>query len=794
MTRTGFVPRTIAVLALALAVTPAAMAKFPLEVFSCRKGITTYSGKLLTRSLRAIQKCNDKALLSPSACTPPAPPATIAALEAKFLGGIAKACATTPDQFLGPGYLDYPGPCSDGTPGDDFTLADLQNCLLTSHEDVISRLIDVEYNSGAPLDDKKRSCQKTIAKSGGKLVTAKLKAIQTCIHNDQTLTAACRTDPTAMTRIAEAESKARADIVGRCTASDVSALGICSDPACAFICATCDPACVAECVIVSHGDTISNLDANVDDLIDFEYPAPSLPTCGDGRRNRWDEECDGSDDVSCPGSCGAAGSAFACLCLGKPRERVVEHADTDLDTGWTGLAHDFSIVEGGGYVVDLYDCDGPTGPDTLCTVGPSCSGVPHPPCSNDAQCASSGLGTCRKELTAVGPHCRFDVQHACTCTSNSATAQLTCADQTNCPGAGNFCIQQFHTPPLPLSAGGVPVCIVNVFTEDVVGTKDLATGSSAIRLRQKSIVQMTGTPSQPCPVCGGFCKAAAGDLGGRHNCVTSADCADTASQICVTDHLCSFGPNQGQGCRPDPPFGGPTPLFGNPSVDCPPTLSSPGVLDIVFDPQTTDTVSLQPSFQCSEPVFGGKACAGGSKQGADCTSASECPGGSCSHQCFCPSVGGVRQQPNGCGAACVGGPFDADACTDDSDCPGGFCHLADCRPDPTAPAAVQPYEGGCTVTVEGQCSVSTYRGCFSDADCASPTCLTCEPNETCQVKPKDCYINSGITRVGVASTTDPVQSAIFCIPATGQSAVDSTAGLPGPGTIRESTTVIDTGF
>jgi len=338
------------------------------------------------------------------------------------------------------------------------------------------------------------------------------------------------------------------------------------------------------------------------------------------------------------------------------------------------------------------------------------------------------------------------------------------------------------------------VCVVNVFTEDLSGTKDLATGSMAIHLRQKSIVQMGGTPAQPCPVCGGFCKASPGDLGGRHNCTTNADCADTTSHLCVPDFLCSFGPNQGQPCRPDPPYGGPTPLYGNPSIDCPPTLSAPGILDIVFDPQSTETVSLAPSYQCNESAFSGKTCVGGGNQSASCTAASECPGGTCNDQCFCPAIGGVREQPNGCDAACVGGVNDAEPCTVDSECVGGFCHLADCRSDLTAPAALQPNEGGCTATIQGRCSHSSYQSCLTDADCAPPTCNRCNGGETCHFFAKDCYINSGITRTGVASTTDPVLSAIFCIGGTGQSAVDSTAGLPGAGAIRQPSTVIDTGF
>jgi len=166
----------------------------------------------------------------------------------------------------------------------------------------------------------------------------------------------------------------------------------------------------------------------------------------------------------------------------------------------------------------------------------------------------------------------------------------------------------------------------------------------------------------------------------------------------------------------------------------------------------------------------------------------------CSDQCFCPALGGVREQPNGCDAACVGGVNDAEPCTVDSECVGGFCHLADCRPDLTAPAALQPNEGGCTATIQGRCSHTSYQSCLSDADCAPPTCNRCNGGETCQFFAKDCYINSGISRTGVASTTDPVLSAIFCIGGTGQSAVDSTAGLPGAGAIRQPSTVIDTGF
>lgn len=798
---TGFIQGTISVVALVFTTAPGASAKIPIEVQPCRKGIASSSRSFVQRSLSAIQKCNNAARLSPNGCPSPGAAPIVTMLEQRLRDGLSRSCGSIPAILLGPGYLNYPGPCSDATPSDGFTLADLQECFVTSHDASVNHLIDVEYSTSNQMDNPTYACQKAISQIGGKFVVAELKALQKCRNavDRGTLTIlpeACATDDAkTVAKITAARSSVRVGIGAKCTPTAVATLGVCSNPACASFCGTCDPSCVAECILATHGDAANTLATDVNDLIDFEYPPPPPPpTCGDGSRNQTAEECDGADDGNCPGQCGTQASAFPCLCLNTPRERVIEHANTDLDTGWTGLAHDFNIVEGGGYFLDLFDCDGPQGPDTLCTVGPSCSGAPHPPCSNNAQCSTLSLGTCRKTAIAVGPHCNLDIQQTCTCDLNSTTAQPACIDQTNCPGTGNFCMQQFHTPPLPLSAGGVPVCVVNVFTEDVVGTRDLATGATALRLRQKSIVQMTGTPAQPCPVCGGFCKAAPGDLGNRHNCTTNADCADTPMQACETSHVCSFGPNQGLACRPDPPFGGPTPLFGNPSIDCPPTLSSAGILDIVFNPQTTETVSLQPSIACSEAAFSGKTCVGGGNQGANCTTGSQCPGGTCSFQCFCPVGVGVREQPNGCDAACVGGLHDAESCTFDSECIGGFCHLADCRADPSAPPASQPNEGGCTATVEGRCSFSSYQGCLSDADCSPANCALCKAGETCSVVAKDCYINSGITRSGVASQTDPVLSAIFCIAGTGQSAVDSTAGLPGPGAIRQTSTVVDTGF
>lgn len=779
------IPGAVMAVAIALVSSLHAEAALNPAVQPCRVAVAKYSGKFVAKRMKAFQKCREIDFRSAGACTPAILAPKIAALEQKLRDGIASRCGSLSTVFLGAGFLDFPGKCADTNPVDGFTLTDLQDCMVTSHGDAVDTLIDVEYRT-APADAVAERCQKGIGKNAAKFVGAKLKAVQRCrTYVDRGKIAiagsTCATaDAKTAALIAKAASKARAGIVKVCTAAEVDALDTCSGPACAPFCATCDPNCVADCVLATHGTQVDDPSVAFSDLIDFEYATP--PACGDGMINHLDEECENAD-AACPGQCGAPTSWFPCLCLTKPRQRVIEHVTGDLDNGWRGDSHDAAVVEGGGYVVDLYDCDGPAGPDTLCTVGPSCSVAPNPPCSNDAQCSLVGLGTCRKERTAVGPHCHLDVQQ-------------TCGGNGDCPGVGNFCVQQFHGPPLPLAAGGVSVCAVNVFTDDVVGTTDLVTGSTATRIRQDTVTFLGPTQSQPCPVCGGFCSAPPNDYDGRHNCTTNADCLDVAGSTCVTAPICSFGPNTDQPCRPTPPFGGSTSTFGNPSVDClpfPPDISGGG-LEILSDPSTTGTVTLAPSVQCNDPAFSGKTCAGGGANGADCTDDSECPGGTCSFQCFCPNGGAVQQRPNGCDAACVGGASDASYCTDDTDCPGGFCHLADCRPDLTAPPQLQPHEGSCTTTVEGHCSQSVSRTCSADPDCNPPNCPTCTPGETCLTVAKNCFLNSGITRVGVPSTTDPVYVSVFCIGSVASGSVNAAAGLPGPGTIRQPTTTIKTGF
>ncbi len=821
-----------------------AQATLSKDGYKCQTTIAKSGAAYFNGKLKLIQKCKNANLKNPGSCTAP-DAGDLQKLAQKLASGLAKACSFNGADAANLARLGFPGPCPDLNPGNGFTLLDLTACIQASDDkaldgqcggganvgEVCTMLSDcpdtgpgtycrgltgVEYDStvAGPLTGTTLKCQEEVAKDTAKFSATLLKSIQKCRNallnckttsvggNDVTTCklsglapAACATnDEKTKAAVDKAKQKALDGIAAQCSDPDTTALKICEPDQ------TSEPA-GATCEVQTHQDIIDNPNpAALTDLIDYEYAQRGV--CGDNRKNQPTEECDGNDATACPGQCGASDSFFPCMCENIPRTRIIEHATADLDNGWTGTSHDSGVVEGGGYVADLFDCDGPGGPDTLCTVGPSCALAPHQACNpaksaggTNADSICTGVGNfCRKTIGgSTGPHCEIEFKRRC----------RPGHDATDCPAAGDHCDSVFHGAPLPLSSGGVSVCVINTFTEDVVGTTDLATGASSVRLRQDSATYQGGDLRQPCPVCGGFCSGNAAPAGpnNRTLCSSNADCG--AGSHCVTDSICSWGANIDQPCRPNPPFGGATEFFGNPSVDC--QITSPpvalfGTPDILFNPATTGSTSLTANTLCNTTGFNEKRCAGGANNHAVCTTASECPGGTCNNQCFCPNTGGGNQKPTGCQPACFGGPDDASPCTSDSDCTApGFCYPADCRVNPSDTDSAQ--EGLCTNSpISKFCSSHSFRPCTADVDCQAPSCPYCTLGETCALKPRECFVAPTIVRAGDTSAYVPITNqerttaAIFCIAATGSSAVDTVAGLPGPGAITQPTNSIEVGF
>jgi len=127
----------------------------------------------------------------------------------------------------------------------------------------------------------------------------------------------------------------------------------------------------------------------------------------------------------------------------------VPNFGTDLDNGWSGDAHNFPIVEGTQLNFCLDGCDAGTNPT----------------------CSASG---------SVGDN------------------------SLNGPNFG---------PPLPLLAGGVPVCIINEFAEPISATYDLETGdlTGNVNLNSRVFIQPS---TEVCPRC----VSSTGEIGSTGTC------------------------------------------------------------------------------------------------------------------------------------------------------------------------------------------------------------------------------------------------------------------------------------
>lgn len=163
--------------------------------------------------------------------------------------------------------------------------------------------------------------------------------------------------------------------------------------------------------------------------------------------------------------------------------------------------------------------------------------------------------------------------------------------------------------------------------------------------------------------------------------------------------------------------GGAPPDAGSTSNDCLPTGSPVGNLAIDLNPLTTGTVSADASVNCLNSSFGAT--------------------------CYCPG----QIQPN----SCIN--------------PNGVC----------------PASGFCENNPPiGVCSGQQFRQCFLTS---SPTadCEDIAPGAgTCEAQLQPCF-GTTITRTGECGTNEGTLASIFCIPATQAAAINTVAGLPGPG-------------
>ncbi len=247
------------------------------------------------------------------------------------------------------------------------------------------------------------------------------------------------------------------------------------------------------------------------------------------------------------------------------------------------------------------------------------------------------------------PICSFLANVGSVCSGDGATS---CTQNGQCP-LGQSCVLQTFGPPLPLTASGIPACVIPVFREDVTGTYNLLTGDTAFILPITAVVYLGLDAAAPCPTCN--CGAPPCDIG------ETGTCSNNPLVNCTVE--------------------GTSPL-GATSNACQPTGAdiSGGGLVLALDPATTGTSTFPSSQPCDAQGFTqygcwgdgqlqqnqcATACDGGSNDGLACTSDANCPGapaGACKP--LCRSIAGQTRPNQGVQAVgeaeCVAGPFDAD--------------------------------------------------------------------------------------------------------------------------------------
>lgn len=348
---------------------------------------------------------------------------------------------------------------------------------------------------------------------------------------------------------------------------------------------------------------------------------------------------------------------------------------------------------------------------------------------------AGSCGTCTVDgVASTGPQatsflrCAGDVSVPCTTPFGNDGA---------CP-SGGFCTYVLG-PPLNLSAGNNPTCSLLRLANDISGTADPDLGSTELDVELSASVYLGVSLDQPCPRCVG----------------------DTTPQDGVADGTCDSGLNTGNPCDTqgfDATFAAKDADFGV-SLDCPPAglpITGSGLkVNLAF---TTGTQDLAFEVACSSP-----------NELDDCACAM-CSGDSsiaCRNDLECSSVGagtcssgggGVPRQENGC----------ADSiCTDLGSGTNGICNAG-------------PFDGRCDglLTAEG----NGFIGCSTNFDCDEGV-IGIDAGDCTISQQRLCFLDP-ITATGTPDPENPIMVSTYCQGPVGSTAINSTAGLPGPSRVR----------
>jgi len=167
---------------------------------------------------------------------------------------------------------------------------------------------------------------------------------------------------------------------------------------------------------------------------------------------------------------------------------------------------------------------------------------------------------------------------------------LTCAaDDPLCTIDGAPLAGQPLGAPIPISAGGVPTCVVPRLTTAPTGTVDCDTGCTSATLTLEAKVYLTLDRDHPCPRCAGDVAANDGVQDGT--CLEGATPGAACDAHGATERLGTTGPDDGTTSR-----------------DCPPSGASVGEPILTLDPLTTGSSTLHANVDCLSDAFPPGSC------------------------------------------------------------------------------------------------------------------------------------------------------------------------------------------
>jgi hypothetical protein len=202
--------------------------------------------------------------------------------------------------------------------------------------------------------------------------------------------------------------------------------------------------------------------------------------------------------------------------------------ETRWDIGWVGFGHDTDLNEGAVERVKV-SCEAEEAPCGECEV----EGIDPSP--GNCRCANDSRAICDEPFEA-------DADDCASCSGGTHNGK-PCTSGDDCPGgacSGAAVCQCYASPPIPLSAGGTPTCVVPRFASDLVGTVNVDSGASALPTTMRLVAYIGLATTAPCPACGGTCT---GDPG--RFCVRDEDCLGAGT--CNDDPVANDG-NRGGVC------------------------------------------------------------------------------------------------------------------------------------------------------------------------------------------------------------------------------------------------------